>query len=57
MMPLALDDYLIVMERQAILNALKNTHGNKTAAAKLLGLSFRTLRYRLKKLGMDGEDE
>lgn len=52
---LPLDDYLITIERQAILDALNKTHGNKTAAAKLLGISFRTLRYRLKKLGLENE--
>jgi len=50
---LPLDDYLISMERQVIIDALEKAHGNKTAAAKLLGLSFRTLRYRLKKLGLE----
>ncbi|MGE3319029.1 MAG: sigma-54-dependent transcriptional regulator [Candidatus Berkiella sp.] len=50
---LPLDDYLISMERQVIIDALEKSHGNKTAAAKLLGLSFRTLRYRLKKLGLE----
>ncbi len=41
------------VQRQAILDALKKTRYNKTAAAKLLGLSFRQLRYRIKKLGID----
>lgn len=50
-----LDDYLIHIERQAIINAIAQAQGNKTAAAKLLGVSFRTLRYRLKKLGLDYE--
>jgi len=49
----ALDDYLETMERDAIVRALEQTDYNKTAAAKLLGLSFRSLRYRLKKLGLD----
>jgi two-component system response regulator PilR (NtrC family) len=52
---LPLDDYLYTLERQAILNAIEKAQGNKTAAAKLLGVSFRTLRYRLKKLGLDSE--
>ncbi|MCS5712490.1 sigma 54-interacting transcriptional regulator [Candidatus Berkiella aquae] len=52
---LGLDDYLISMERQVILDALEKAHGNKTAAAKLLGISFRTLRYRLKKIGLDSD--
>lgn len=41
------------VERQAIVRALEKTRYNKTAAAKLLGLSFRQLRYRIKKLGID----
>jgi len=41
------------VQRQAILDALEKTRYNKTAAAKLLGLSFRQLRYRIKKLGID----
>ncbi len=48
-----LEDYLDTVERDAILKALDKTHGNKTAAAKLLGITFRALRYRLKKLGME----
>lgn len=40
-------------ERAAILKALEQTRYNKTAAAKLLGMSFRALRYRTKKLGID----
>jgi len=41
------------VQRQAILEALEKTRYNKTAAAKILGLSFRQLRYRIKKLGID----
>ena len=41
------------VQRQAIMEALEKTRFNKTAAAKLLGLSFRQLRYRIKKLGID----
>ena len=41
------------VQRQAIVEALAKTRYNKTAAAKLLGLSFRQLRYRIKKLGID----
>lgn len=40
-------------ERAAIVKALEQTRYNKTAAAKLLGMSFRALRYRTKKLGID----
>jgi two-component system response regulator PilR (NtrC family) len=41
------------VQRQAIVEALEKTRYNKTAAAKLLGLSFRQLRYRIKKLGIE----
>ena len=41
------------VQRQAIVEALKKTRYNKTAAARLLGLTFRQLRYRIKKLGID----
>ena len=48
-----LDPYLNDVEKAAILQALEQTRYNKTAAAKLLGISFRVLRYRLQKLGLD----
>jgi len=48
-----LGDQLEDVQRQAILEALETTRYNKTAAAKLLGLTFRQLRYRIKKLGID----
>jgi len=41
------------VQRQAIVGALKKTRYNKTAAAKLLGLSLRQLRYRIAKLGIE----
>jgi two-component system response regulator PilR (NtrC family) len=41
------------VQRQAIVEALEKTRYNKTAAAKLLGLTFRQLRYRIKKLGIE----
>ena len=41
------------VQRQAIIQALKKTRYNKTAAAKLLGLSLRQLRYRIEKLGIE----
>lgn len=40
-------------EKNAIVEALEKTHWNKTAAAKLLGLSLRQLRYRLEKLDIE----
>lgn len=48
-----LDSYLTEVEQQTILEALEKVRWNKTAAAKLLGISFRALRYRLKKLGIN----
>ena len=50
---LPLESHLDSIERDTIQKALEKTKYNKTAAAKLLGISFRALRYRLKKLGMD----
>ncbi|BFM14344.1 two-component system response regulator PilR [Maricurvus nonylphenolicus] len=49
----SLDDYLEDIEREVIVSALESTKWNRTAAAKKLGVSFRSLRYRLKKLGLD----
>jgi two-component system, NtrC family, response regulator PilR len=49
----ALGDHLEEIERDAILKALEQTRFNKTAAAKVLGMSFRALRYRIKKLGIE----
>jgi two-component system response regulator PilR (NtrC family) len=48
-----LEDYLDSIEKEAIMQALEKTRYNKTAAAKLLGITFRALRYRLKKLGLE----
>jgi two-component system response regulator PilR (NtrC family) len=50
-----LPEYLDRMEREAILDALARTHFNRTAAAKLLGITFRTLRYRMQRLGIRDE--
>jgi two-component system response regulator PilR (NtrC family) len=49
----ALGTQLESIEREAIIKALEKTRYNKTAAAKLLGMSFRALRYRIKKLGIE----
>ena len=49
----ALGDHLENIEREAIKRALAQTRYNKTAAAKLLGMSFRALRYRIKKLRIE----
>ncbi|MCG7372580.1 sigma-54 dependent transcriptional regulator [Pseudomonas luteola] len=48
-----LEDYLEEIERKLIMQALEETRWNRTAAAERLGLSFRSMRYRLKKLGID----
>jgi len=50
---LSLDPTLNEKEKEVIQKALEKTKYNKTAAAKLLGISFRALRYRLKKLGIE----
>ncbi len=52
-----LTDYLDKIEREAILEALNQTGFNRTAAAKVLGVTFRALRYRMGRLGITGEDE
>lgn len=48
-----LQDHLDQVERQAILDALEQTKQNRTAAARLLGITFRSLRYRMARLGMN----
>ena len=48
-----LDTALENVERQRILDALKHARWNKTAAAKMLGISFRALWYRLKKFDLE----
>lgn len=50
-----LDDYLESIEKAAINAALEQTRWNKTAAAELLGISFRQLRHRIKKLNIDDD--
>ncbi len=49
----SLDEYLEIIERKEIEQALLETKWNRTAAAKRLGISFRALRYKLKKLELD----
>jgi two-component system response regulator PilR (NtrC family) len=51
-----LTDYLDRIEREAILGALHQTHFNRTAAAKILGVTFRALRYRMERLSITDED-
>lgn len=50
-----LDGYLEAIEKDALMMALEKTRWSKTAAAELLGISFRQMRHRLKKLGLDAE--
>lgn len=49
----SLDSYLENIEKNVIVEALEATRWNKTAAAKNLGITFRALRYKLKKLGLE----
>ncbi|MDN5621364.1 MAG: hypothetical protein L0G63_12995 [Psychrobacter sp.] len=51
-----LEHYLQEQEKQLIITALKQTGWNKTQAAELLGTTFRSLRYRMKKLEIE-EDQ
>ena len=50
---LPLEDHLDNEEKAILLDALEKTRYNKTAAAKLLGISYRSIRYKLQKLGLD----
>ena len=52
---LPLPERLEAIERKAILEALERARYNQTAAAKLLGISFRALRYRIQRLGIKQE--
>jgi two-component system response regulator PilR (NtrC family) len=52
---LPLQERLDTVERKAILDALEQTRYNRTAAAKLLGITFRALRYRMERLGINEE--
>jgi DNA-binding NtrC family response regulator len=49
----SLEEFLEAIERRLITEALEATRWNKTAAAKQLGITFRALRYRLKKLELE----
>ena len=51
-----LQDYLDRVEKEAILEALQKTRFNRTAAAKLLGITFRAMRYRMERLGLNESD-
>jgi two-component system, NtrC family, response regulator PilR len=50
---LPLQEYLDKVEREAIMAALEKTRFNKTAAAKVLGITFRALRYRMERLAIE----
>ena len=50
--PLSLPEYLEAVERSLIEKALEQTKFNRTAAARLLGVTFRQLRYRIQQLGI-----
>ncbi|ACR14716.1 type 4 fimbriae expression regulatory protein PilR [Teredinibacter turnerae T7901] len=52
----SIDDYLAEVEKEILCETLEHTRWNKTLAAKKLGISFRSLRYRLAKLGLDDSD-
>lgn len=52
-----LEQHLENIEKQILVEALNITHWNRTLAAKKLGMSFRSLRYRLKKFGLNSEEE
>jgi two-component system response regulator PilR (NtrC family) len=52
-----LTDYLDRIEREAILEALHQTNFNRTAAAKILGVTFRALRYRMERLSITDKDK
>lgn len=49
---LPIDQRLQNLEREVMINALKETYYNQSAAAKLLGISFRQFRYRVGVLGI-----
>ncbi|MFA5371860.1 MAG: sigma-54 dependent transcriptional regulator [Sideroxydans sp.] len=51
-----LTDYLDRVEREAIVAALHQTNFNRTAAAKVLGVTFRALRYRMERLAITEQD-
>jgi len=52
-----LTDYLDKVEREVILEALKQTGFNRTAAARILGVTFRALRYRMARLDISGSTD
>ena len=51
-----IDEYLGAIEKRLLLRALEQAGGTRTEAAKLLGTTFRSLRYRLRKYGIGERD-
>ncbi|GAB2190923.1 two-component system response regulator PilR [Sessilibacter sp. MAH1] len=51
----SIDEYLEEIEKEILLSALEENRWNRTSTAKSLGITFRSLRYRLKKLGLDND--
>jgi transcriptional regulator with GAF, ATPase, and Fis domain len=54
--PLDLEAYLESIRTQLMIQALERTNGVQTQAAELLGMSFRSFRYYVKKAGLKGGD-
>ncbi len=54
--PINLDSILARVEKSYLLAALEHTGGIKKKAADCLGITFRSIRYRLKKIGLDDEE-
>ncbi|MFL0804611.1 MAG: sigma-54 dependent transcriptional regulator [Agarilytica sp.] len=53
----SIDEYLAEVEKEILSDALEHVRWNKTLAAKKLGISFRSFRYRLSKLGLADEND
>ena len=53
---LPLQDYLDRLEKESIIEALKKTRYNRTTAARLLGITVRSMRYRMERLGLNDGD-
>ena len=51
----SLDEHLEEIEKEILIQTLEQARWNKTEAAKKLGISFRSIRYRLEKLGLNDE--
>ena len=53
----SMDEYLAEIEKEILLDALEHDKWNKTSAAQTLGITFRSFRYRLSKLGLNDEND